>query len=241
MADDRQHPKVGQVAADVEKDYDAMAEGRKGGFFGRFSSRLNEALQEGRGPERGRDESGESAALPSPASPAASPQATADDLAMRRAKNVNPARMIVPEGVVIEGSLMGGTDTEIHGKITGDISIDGRLYLGQSALVSGNVKATSCRVDGLVEGKVECSDEVELGQSGRLNADLLAGRRINLGGQVYGNVATPGAVRMASTCRVVGDVRARQLAMEEGASLNGKCAIRPQQQQAPQAQGAGKR
>jgi cytoskeletal protein CcmA (bactofilin family) len=60
---------------------------------------------------------------------------------------------------------------------------------------------------------------------------------------VYGNVATPGALKLASTCRVDGDVRARNLAMEEGAALNGKCIMRaPTQQQAQpaqQAQGGG--
>jgi hypothetical protein len=53
--------------------------------------------------------------------------------------------MVVPEGVVIEGSLMGSADTEIHGRITGDISIEGRLFLGPKAIVSGNVKATPAR------------------------------------------------------------------------------------------------
>lgn len=233
---------VQQVAAEAEKDYDAMDKDRKG-FFGRFNARLNDALQQGRPAERGMD----GMPTPIPPAPTASAEAAAasgDQAALRAAKSMGTGRMVVPEGVVIEGSLMGSADTEIHGRITGDISIEGRLYLGAKAVVSGNVRAVSCQIEGNVEGKVECSDEVQLGTSGRLHADVLAGKRIFLAGQVYGNVATPGALKLASTCRVDGDVRARNLAMDEGAALNGKCIMRaPTQQQAPaqQAQAGGQK
>lgn len=241
MAEDKKT--VSQVAQEAEKGYDQMDQGRKG-FLGRFNARFNDALQQGRSTERhGMD------GMPTPLPPAptasaqAAPPETGDDAALRAAKGMRASRMVVPEGVVIEGSLMGSADTEIHGRITGDISIEGRLYLGQKAVVSGNVKAQACQIDGNVEGKVECSDEVLLGATGRVHADLLAGKRITLAGQVYGNVATPGALKLASSCRVDGDVRARNLSMEEGAALNGKCIMRAptQQQPAPaqQAQGGG--
>lgn len=249
MADDK-NKTVHQVAAETDSDYDAMEQGRKG-FFGRFNARLNDALQQGRAAERPREGEAHSSApaaanTPAPASSGA-PHADAhgDDLALRKAKTMGVGRMVVPEGVVIEGSLTGSADTEIHGRITGDISIDGRIYLGPKAIVSGNVKATACQIEGNVEGKVECSDEVQLGASGRLHADVLAGKRIFLAGQVYGNVATPGVLKLASTCRVDGDVRARNLTMDEGAALNGKCIMRAPTQQQPvpaqQAQGGQKK
>ena len=65
-----------------------------------------------------------------------------------------------------------------------------------------------------------------------MNADILAGKRIFIAGQVYGNVTTPGVLRLAATSKVNGDIRARSLSMEEGATLNGQCAMRaPAQQQ----------
>ena len=232
-------PGQGQPAANsanlnADKDFDDLDKaGKRGSFFGRFSSKLDDALQTSRGPERARDAVLESANRP---------EISADDLAIRRARTTSPQRMVIPEGVIIEGNLTGGTDTEINGRIEGDITVEGRLYLGASALITGNVRAGSCSVEGLVEGKVECSDDLELGRSGRLNADVLAGKRINLAGQVYGNVTTPGVLRLAATSKVAGDLRARNLIMEEGASLNGKCAMRaPSQQQGtkPAAENSG--
>lgn len=198
--------------------------GRKG-LFGRLNKNINEAIQQNRGgTERVRDAVVETAAPGAPAP-------TADDIAIRRARTA-PAtgRMVIPEGVIIEGNISGGAETEISGKIDGDVQINGNLLLGKSALVTGNVRAASCRVDGLVEGKVECADEVDLGQSGRVNGDVSGGKRINLSGQVYGNVMTPGVLKMAATCQVKGDVHARSLSMDEGATLDGSCIMRPPSQ-----------
>lgn len=187
------------------------AAGRKG-LFGR----LNTAIQQNRGSERPREV----------VAAETSPAVTADDIAIRRARTVSSARMIIPEGAIIQGNLTAGSETEISGRVEGDVVIEGVLLLGKTALITGSVRAGSCRVEGLVEGKVECSDELDLGQTGRINGDVAAGKRINLAGQVYGGVITPGVLRMAQSCRVQGDVRARSLTMEEGATLDGSCIMR---------------
>ena len=216
---------TGQAPLELDMDQDIEEMGRAGkkGLFGRFSARFDEALQSGRGPDSQRDVAAETAGQA---------EIAADDLAMRRARQVNPHKMVIPEGVIIEGSLTGGSDTEISGRVEGDVTVEGRLFLGASALISGNVRAGSCRVEGLVEGKVECSEDLDLGQSGRLNAEVMAGKRVQLAGQVFGDVTTPGVLRLASTSKVQGNVRVRRLMVEEGATLNGRCTMRtPAQRQ----------
>ena len=174
--------------AEAQDSYDEMQKAGRKGLLGRVNARFNDALQNSRGSDKTRNPVIETSATP---------QATADDLAIRRARSVNSARMVIPEGVIIEGNLTGGTDTEISGRIDGNVNVDGRLYLGASALISGNVHAGACKVEGLVEGNVECTEYLELSESGRLNADVIAGKRINLAGQVYGNVTTPGVLHLA--------------------------------------------
>ena len=192
-----------------------MENAGKKGLFGR----LNTAIQQNRGPERTRDMVPMESAPPAIAAPA-------DDLSTRRPRVASAGRMIIPEGAIIQGNVTGSMETEISGRVEGDVTIEGVLSLGKTALITGNVRAGACRVDGLVEGKLECSEEVDLGQSGRVNGDVGAGKRINLAGQVYGNVITPGVLRLAQSCRVQGDVRARSLTMEEGATLDGSCIMR---------------
>jgi len=202
----------------VPDTYEALDEaGRSGGLFGRMNQAFQEALHTSRGPGRTRDavvEAGES------------PGVTADDLAIRRARNVKLQRMVVPEGVIIEGNMTSGSETEIAGKIDGNVTVDGRLYLAPSALISGNVRATSCRVDGLVEGKVECTQDLELGKTGRLSADAIGGREITLAGQVFGDISTGGVIRLLASAKITGNIRTRRVVMEEGALFNGSCTMR---------------
>lgn len=198
--------------------YEEMAQAKRGSLFDRMNQRFHDVLQNSRGSAGVRDAVSETRD---------DPQITADDLAIRRARTVKPQRMVVPEGVIIDGSMSSGSETEISGRIDGDVSVDGRLTLEASALISGNVRATSCRVDGLVEGRMECSQDLELGPNGRLNADVMAGRQFTVGGQVFGNVASGGVVHVLATAKVNGDIRARSVIIDEGAQFNGSCSMRP--------------
>lgn len=209
-------PMAGPAELDLDADFQDMQNAGRKGLLGRLGSSLNEKLQTSRG-DRRRDAVAETSM---------GPMQGADDLALRRARTVVTQKMVIPEGVILQGNLTGGSETDIGGRIEGDITVDGRLYLGASALVTGNVRAGSCRIEGLVEGKVECSEELELGKTGRLNGDVLVGKRINLSGQVYGNVTTSGGLRLADGSQVNGNLRARSLLVEEGAILNGSCLMR---------------
>lgn len=195
-----------------------MEKAKHGSLLGRMNQRFQDVLQSSRGSSRSRDAARESAG---------DPMVTADDLAIRRARSIKPQRMTVPEGVIIGGSLTSGSETEIAGRVEGDVVVDGHLILEASALISGNVRASSCRVDGLVEGKVECSNDLELGPTGRLNADVVAGKRMQVGGQVFGNITSGGLVRIGATARVNGDIRARAIIIDEGGVFNGRCTMRP--------------
>lgn len=188
------------------------------GLLGRVGGRFQDALQTSRGGNRtpsARDEGGNN------------PNVSADDLALRRARNVSTQRMIIPEGVIIDGSLNSGSETDINGRIDGNVTVEGYLNLGPAALVSGNVRAQRCTVEGCVDGKMECSDEIILGRNGRLNADCIAGKQISVAGQIFGDIQCSGLLRIEASAQVTGNIMARKIIMEEGAMLNGTCAMRP--------------
>lgn len=209
--------KTAELNLDTAPDFKDLEKAGKRGLLGRFNAKLNDAIQTGRAPETVPNAVAETTRTPA---------ASIDDIAMRRARNVGAQKMVIPEGVIIEGSLTGSSDTEISGRIDGNITVDGALHLGPGALVSGNVRAGTCRIDGLVEGKVECSGDLELGPNGRLNADVFGGHGVRIAGQVYGNISTPGTLTLAANSKVTGDVSVRKLIIEEGATLEGKCTMR---------------
>src|SRR6056297_839464 len=111
MADDKQKRKPGkpdELNFQDDEDFAAIEQAANKGLFGRLNTRFNDALQSGRGAEGQRDAVQETAH---------GPETTADDLAIRRARNVSAQKMVIPEGVIIEGHLTGGSDTEISGRV----------------------------------------------------------------------------------------------------------------------------
>lgn len=206
-------PKAGPSISD-DKSFEKMSEAGGSGLFSRISNKFNDALQSGRGTAQSSE------------SPLPMTQRTADDISLVRARSTKTQKMYVPDGVIIEGSLTGGSETEIHGRIEGNVTVDGLLFLGKTALITGNVRADTCQVEGLVEGKVECSNSLFVAASGRLAADAVAGKQVRITGKIEGNATTPGSLRIEAGGTVNGDVRARVFSMDDGAILNGRCVMR---------------
>lgn len=205
MADKPIKPRPDQIPSSTNGE----SEGRKRGLFGRFNNAFQDALESGRGEGR--------------ADGLAPPDSADDDLAMRRTRPARGQRMVVPEGVVIQGSLNSESETEISGRVNGDVTVEGRLLLGPRAVVDGNVRAGAAKVEGSINGKVECTQELDLGNSGHLNADAIAGKRMTISGSIDGNVTCGGMLRLTASSKVEGNIRARTLVIEEGAVYNGSC------------------
>ncbi|MBW7865815.1 MAG: polymer-forming cytoskeletal protein [Candidatus Hydrogenedens sp.] len=151
--------------------------------------------------------------------------APVQDAAQRRARNSAQGRMVIPGGVLVAGSLGGGVDAEIAGRVEGDIHVKGVLVAHKSAVVTGGVSAVSCQVDGVVEGPVTAVEDVSVGRSGRVNAEVRAGKNVDVSGCVAGNISSEARLRLLAGCVVNGDVCARVLVMEDGATLNGLCSM----------------
>jgi len=209
-----QHP----IPTAAHPEEDAAA---KKTWLGRVSNAFSDALVTSRGDGQ---REGEDTAAHRPADAPPRPRPQQPTMPTMAPSGIR--RMIVPEGVVIGGNVNAGTvETEIAGKIEGDVTVEGRLFLTPTAVVTGNVRAVACRVDGTVEGKVECVTEIELAPTGRLNSDVTAGKMLTVAGQLSGNVQTP-SLRLVGEGRLDGDVLTRQLYIEEGATLNGRCSMK---------------
>lgn len=190
---------------------------KKDSLFGKLNARFQDAMQEGRSDDALRDVRSEMA----------NDQTTsADDLAIRRSKSVsNPQHMTVPEGVIIEGALTSSSQTDVAGKIDGNVTVEGNLTLTKSALITGKIRATTCAIQGLAEGAVECDNDLLLGKGGKITSDIMAGNRIAIAGIVTGNIQCGGKLELADSAEVNGNVRARSIVIAPGAVFNGKCTM----------------
>lgn len=105
------------------------------------------------------------------------------------------------EGVVEASETVLGALTKMSGQFTsqgdvvingavdnGELDIGGQLLVGESAKVNGTVKAARLIVNGLIEGNVHTSGDVEVGSNGRIQGDLMTGGNliIHPGGKFLG-------------------------------------------------------
>ncbi len=95
--------------------------------------------------------------------------------------------------------------------------------IGPGTCVSGEVVSKgTIRVEGEVAGSIRCEDSVVVQQSGKVQADVVAGQVI-VSGEVIGNIYAEDRLEITATGKVTGDVTAPRVSFAEGMLLDGKC------------------
>ena len=99
--------------------------------------------------------------------------------------------------------------------------------LQDGMVVQGTLEAKGdVRLDGRLEGKIHVSERLTVGSSGVLHADVEAGEVIIMG-VVEGTIRAHRRLELRKGARVVGDIAAPILMIEEGVHFHGNCNMRP--------------
>jgi len=105
-----------------------------------------------------------------------------------------------------------------HGKGSYTILGEGTMFEG-SVIVPHNL-----RVEGSFKGRIETSEEIVIGGTGVVNADIKAKSAI-VGGQIIGNLMVEDRVELEQNASLIGDLRAKDLIINEGAVFHGNCSM----------------
>jgi len=97
----------------------------------------------------------------------------------------------------LDGSI--GPDFVVHGKLSGKSDL---------------------RIDGIFEGEIDVRGAISVGPASSVNASLRVGS-LEIEGEVRGNVAATEEVMVRAGGRLIGDVSARQIGIDDGGSLQG--------------------
>ena len=91
--------------------------------------------------------------------------------------------------------------------------------------IVGNITADSdFRVDGLIEGDLNCSGKVVIGESGRIKGTVVCGNAEILG-FMEGKITCHQQLSLRASGKISGDVHTKTLIVEPGAIFNGTCAM----------------
>lgn len=97
-------------------------------------------------------------------------------------------------------------------------------FIAAGAILDGPFSAKeSTRIDGTINGNVSVNGSLIVGQEGKINGAVSA-TNLFLAGEINGNVnAGTGKVEISDTGKLIGDLSAKTLVIDENAVFQGQC------------------
>lgn len=83
---------------------------------------------------------------------------------------------LIGNGTSITGDINSNGDVRIDGTLKGNISITGKLVVGPSGNIEGNVVCQNADVSGEIHGTVSVSELLSLKSSAKLLGDIITGK-----------------------------------------------------------------
>ena len=97
----------------------------------------------------------------------------------------------------------------------------GSCIIGKNIQIRGKLSGSEdLVVEGRVEGNVALKNHLTIEQSGVVEADVEV-RDLTVHGEMRGDIAADGVVSVTNTARVVGNIRAPRIILEDGARFKG--------------------
>jgi cytoskeletal protein CcmA (bactofilin family) len=107
-----------------------------------------------------------------------------------------------------------------------DASRETESIVGPSVKIEGDLKSNgNLRIDGSVVGKVKTAQNLMVGESAHISADVEA-ENATVYGVIQGNVKVTGGLSLGNTGKILGDISCGRLKVEEGAYFAGKCQMK---------------
>ena len=97
--------------------------------------------------------------------------------------------------------------------------------LTQGSKIVGNISADSdFRIDGLIEGDLNCTGKVVIGEAGRVKGTIVC-QNAEILGLMDGKIRCGQQLSLRSSGKIQGDVQTKTLIVEPGAIFNGTCSM----------------
>ena len=98
-------------------------------------------------------------------------------------------------------------------------------YIDQGCELSGKLRFDdSVRIDGRIEGEIDCAKTLTVGETARLDA-LIRCESIVVYGEIQGDVEAQRKITLHKSARVVGEMQTAGIVIEEGARFKGQIII----------------
>lgn len=114
------------------------------------------------------------------------------------AKNSNeaPSVNLIGAGTIIEGDITTNGDMRIDGSLTGSINVKGKLVVGATGMVEGEIICQNADISGTIKGKIGVAELLSLKSSSKLSGDIITNKiAIEPGATFSGSCSMGGVIK----------------------------------------------
>jgi cytoskeletal protein CcmA (bactofilin family) len=86
---------------------------------------------------------------------------------------------------VFKGNIETDGSIRVDGKINGDVTVTGDIYIGEQAVVKGNIEGTNINLAGTIEGNIMSRGILKILSSAKLYGDIKVNRFVADEGAVF--------------------------------------------------------
>jgi cytoskeletal protein CcmA (bactofilin family) len=114
----------------------------------------------------------------------------------KSAEPINPGKInSIMEGTSIEGEIRSDSNIRIDGRVKGTINAKGRVIVGQTGVIEGEVNCQASDIEGTLIGKINCQDLLSLKATAKLQGDINTKKLAIEPGAIFtGNCSMAGGV-----------------------------------------------
>ena len=103
---------------------------------------------------------------------------------------------LIGVGTTIEGDITTNGDMRIDGSLTGSINVKGKLVIGVSGMVEGEIICQNADISGTIKGKIGVAELLALKASSKLSGDIITNKiAIEPGATFTGTCSMGGVIK----------------------------------------------
>ena len=113
---------------------------------------------------------------------------------MKNSTNNTAVVNMVGGGTVINGDIQAKGDVRIDGILKGSVKTEGKLVVGSSGVVEGDVTCSNADISGEIKAKITVSQLLSLKSTSKLNGDIVTNKLSIEPGASFSGSCSMGAV-----------------------------------------------
>lgn len=100
----------------------------------------------------------------------------------------NPTINLISNGTDITGDIISNGDIRIDGSVTGTLNIKGKIVIGPTGKIKGEIICKNSEISGVIEGKITVFQLLSLKSSSKITGDISTAKlSIEPGAKFSGN------------------------------------------------------